>query len=176
MTFLRRLAAMVILVTAGAPALAQEAGTPVSLGQFTDWGAWYYDGPDGRVCYIISRPTASAPQSESRDQPYIFITNWPNGVSGEVYVIAGYAYQEGSFVIMTIDSDPREFRFFTQLDTPDSAWIENRQEEATLIQEMRAGINAEVVGTSRFGTVTTDTYSLRGITNALNTINQECPA
>ena len=56
----------------------------------------------------------------------------------------------------------------------DSAWIENPDQENDLIEAMRKGTKMTVEGTSRRGTVTTDSYSLSGVTAALDAIAKEC--
>jgi len=160
------------LLTLGTAAIAQAQTPPTSLGQFRDWAAYTYTGDSGKVCYAITQPTQILPEGRNRDPVFMFITNRPGeGVSGEVSIITGYQYLEGSRVEITIDSST--FVLFTQ---GDGAWVENPSEEQRLIGAMRAGTTATVEGTSRFGTVTTDTYSLFGISAALDKINQECPA
>ena len=58
----------------------------------------------------------------------------------------------------------------------DSAWIENPAQETDLIEAMQKGNpHDRGQGTSRRGTVSTDTYSLSGITAALDAIAKECP-
>ena len=57
----------------------------------------------------------------------------------------------------------------------DSAWVETPSQEADLIAAMRKGKAMTVEGTSRRGTVSTDTYSLSGVTAALDAIAKECP-
>jgi uncharacterized protein YodC (DUF2158 family) len=57
----------------------------------------------------------------------------------------------------------------------DSAWIENPSQESDLITAMKGGTRMIVTGKSRRGTLTTDTYSLSGITAALDAMSKECP-
>jgi hypothetical protein len=64
---------------------------------------------------------------------------------------------------------------FTMFTDQRSAWIENPSQEGELIEAMRKGNRMVVRGQSRRGTITTDTYSLSGITAALNAIQKECP-
>jgi hypothetical protein len=52
--------------------------------------------------------------------------------------------------------------------------MQNAAEESRLIGAMKAGSDMIVSGTSRRGTVTTDTYSLAGVTAALKKIDAEC--
>jgi invasion protein IalB len=56
----------------------------------------------------------------------------------------------------------------------DGAWIKNAAEEARLVEAMRKGSELVVKGMSARGTLTTDNYSLRGLTQALDRVSQEC--
>jgi invasion protein IalB len=56
----------------------------------------------------------------------------------------------------------------------DNAWVKNVSEEARLVDSMRHGHEAIVTGVSTRGTQTTDHYSLKGITQALERVAQEC--
>jgi hypothetical protein len=48
--------------------------------------------------------------------------------------------------------------------------------ESALVTALKNGANLTVTGTSKRGTVTTDTYSLIGITAALGRMAMECPS
>jgi hypothetical protein len=149
-------------------AVAAQSTTP--LGQFSRWTAYTYMAGGGKVCYAVTQPTESQPKGVNRDPVYVFITNRPKeGVRHEVSVITGYPYKEGSKTEVKIGSDA--FVMFTK---DDGAWMQNAAEETRLINAMKAGSDMIVSGTSRRGTVTTDTYSLAGVTAALKKIDSEC--
>ena len=56
----------------------------------------------------------------------------------------------------------------------DRAYIADAGEEQKLIFAMRKGSTITVVGTSERGTTTTDTYSLAGISQALQAVATNC--
>lgn len=56
----------------------------------------------------------------------------------------------------------------------DGLWIRNAAEEARLVEALRAGAEAVVKGVSTRGTETTDVFSLKGVTQALDKVAQEC--
>jgi invasion protein IalB len=56
----------------------------------------------------------------------------------------------------------------------DGARIKNAAEEARLVESMRKGADLMVKGTSARGTQSTDTYSLKGLAQALDRVGQEC--
>jgi hypothetical protein len=53
--------------------------------------------------------------------------------------------------------------------------VENPADEGVLVAAMRSGSTMSVQGTSSRGTVSTDTYSLSGVSAALDAIAKECP-
>jgi hypothetical protein len=148
------------------------AAQPQSLGQFGDWGA-YTATPGGRkVCYALSKPTTSKtdPPNRPRDQPYMFVSTRPaEKVQNEVSIIIGYPFKPNSEA--TVEVAGTNFSMYTQQD---GAWIKNAAEEARMIETMRRGAELVVKGTSGRGTLTTDVFSLRGLSQALDRIAQEC--
>ncbi|MEM7566093.1 MAG: invasion associated locus B family protein [Pseudomonadota bacterium] len=154
-----------------------QAVTPVQVGEFRDWGAFTYNGPRGKVCFAHTQPKSyvTEPAGRSRDPAHFFVTNRPGeNVRGEVSVIVGFPHSENERARVAIGSNG--FNLITNNDDANvgGAWIEDQAQEAQLIQAMRAGVDMTVVSTSTRGTKVTDTYSLRGISAALDKINAEC--
>jgi invasion protein IalB len=56
----------------------------------------------------------------------------------------------------------------------DGAWVKNAAEETQLVDAMRKGQDAVIKATTTKGTKTTDTFSLKGISQALDRAAQEC--
>ena len=56
----------------------------------------------------------------------------------------------------------------------DGAWIKNAADERRLVDSLRKGTDVVVKGTSARGTASTDTYSLKGLAQALDKVGQEC--
>jgi hypothetical protein len=168
MTKTRTLGLTLSVLIGAMSAAAAQSTTP--LGQFNRWSAYTYLAGGAKVCYAVTQPTDMQPRGVNRDPVYIFVTNRPKeGVRHEVSVITGYPYKEGSKTEVKIGADT--FVMFTK---DDGAWVENAAEETRLIGAMKAGSDMVVSGTSRRGTVTTDTYSLSGVTAALKKIDTEC--
>jgi hypothetical protein len=83
-------------------------------------------------------------------------------------MIAGYTFKQGSEPVVTINR--RKYKFYTE---GDAAWV-FQKDESELVKQMKAGSTMVVQGTSSRGTLTTDTYSLSGITASLQAIDKEC--
>ena len=145
---------------------------PTLLGQYGDWGA-YTATPNGtKVCFALGKPKASKtePPGRKRDQPYIFVSTRPaENVKNEVSVIIGYPFKTQSDA--TAEIGQTKFAMYTQND---GAWIKNVAEETRMIDAMRKGADLTVKGTSGRGTASTDTYSLKGLAQAIERAEQEC--
>lgn len=147
-----------------------NAQTPALVESFNDWAAYSVDGANGKVCYVASQPKDQQPTGVNRDPVFFMISHWQGrGVRNEASVIIGYPFAENSKVATEVDGAT-----FTMFTKGDGAWMENVAEENRLVAAMKAGTKMVVRGTSRRGTNTTDTYSLKGVTAALNKIASVC--
>lgn len=152
--------------------VAQASGQPVLLGQYSDWGAYRGDSGGRKVCFALSKPTSAItdPPNRPRDPAYMFVSTRPaENVANEVSVIMGYPLKPGSDASVEIGSD--KFTMYTQ---GDGAWIKNAAEEPQLVEALRKGADAVVRGLSSRGTKTTDRYSLKGVTQAIERATREC--
>ena len=145
---------------------------PTLLGQYGDWGA-YTASPSGKkICFAIAKPATSEinPAGKTRNPAFLFVASRPaDKVTNEVSVIAGYPFKPASDANAQIGSSP--FALYTQLD---GAWIKNAADEAQMVDALRSGDTAVITRGSAKGTQTTDTYSLKGVAQALDRVAQEC--
>jgi hypothetical protein len=145
---------------------------PTLLGQYGEWGA-YTASPGGKkLCFAIAKPTSSQtnPPDRPRNPTYMFISSRPaEKVSNEVSIIIGYPFKPGTEASAAVGSTT--YALYTQQD---GAWIKNAAEEAQMVDAMRAGQSAAVKGVSAKGTQSTDTFSLKGLAQALDRVGQEC--
>ncbi|HTT82019.1 MAG TPA: invasion associated locus B family protein [Rhizomicrobium sp.] len=155
-----------------APRIAEAA--PQILGNFQSWAAYTTDAGAAKVCYALSRPTSMEPARVRRDPTFFLINDWPGRkAKAEPEIVPGYQYKDGSDVTVEIGAD--KFTFFTKNDGgAGGAWVESQADEQRLVDAMKAAPEAVVTGTSRRGTVTRDTYSLAGFTDALEKAHQAC--
>ena len=138
----------------------------VEIGVYADWRAY----TEGAICYMGSEPKKAEGKYTSRDQPYVLVSHRPKDKSlGVIEIGAGYAYKKESEVEMTIGD--KTFRLFTN---GSNAWARNTKTDRALVAAMKAGKAMVIKGTSRRGTLTTDTYSLTGFTAAYAAIGKAC--
>jgi hypothetical protein len=140
------------------PAAAIAGGAePTLIGQFGTWGA-YTATPNGKkVCFALARPSSSKtnPPNRPRDPAYAFVSTRPaEKVTNEVSEVGGASYA-----------------MYTQ---GDGLWIKNAAEEERMVDAMRKAADVTVKGVSAKGTETTDTFSLKGLSQALERLAQDC--
>ena len=155
------------------PAAAAAGGAPPKLlGQYGIWGA-YTASPGGKkVCFALAKPTASEtnPTNRPRNPVYMFISTRPaDKVTNEISLVVGYPFKPGTEATAQVGGS--NFALYTQQD---GAWIKNATEEAKMVDAMRGGDNAVIKGVSAKGTQSTDTFSLKGVAQALDRTAQEC--
>jgi len=158
--------------TAAAPAAAAGDAQPTLLGQYGDWGAYTASPGGNKVCFALAKPktTKTEPEGRKRDQSYVFVSTRPaDKVKNEVSVIIGYPFKTSSDA--TAEVGTAKFAMYTK---DDGAWIKNAGEEVRMVDAMRKGADLTVKGTSGRGTQSTDQYSLKGLAQALDKIEQEC--
>jgi hypothetical protein len=154
------------------PKTADPTESAVLLGQFGDWGA-YRAMPGGKkVCFALAKPSAATtePANKKRDPSYAFISTRPaEKVKNEVSVIVGYPQKANFDASAAVGGTT--YVMYTQND---GAWVKNAPEEAKMVGTMRNGGELVVKSESGRNTKSTDTYSLKGIAQALDKVAEEC--
>jgi invasion protein IalB len=84
-------------------------------------------------------------------------------------VIVGYPQKPSHDASATVGA--ASYVMYTQND---GAWVKNAAEEAQMVEAMRKGADLVVKSESARGTKSTDTYSLKGIGEALDKVAAEC--
>ena len=154
------------------PAPLAGAAKPTLLGQFGDWGAYTATPGGKKICFALAKPKSAEtrPPDRPRNEPYMFISTRPaEKVANEVSIIVGYPFKTSTEA--TAEVGATTFALYTQ---GDGAWIKNAGEEAHMVDAMRQGESVVVKGMSSHGTQSTDTYSLQGLSEALDRVAQEC--
>ena len=153
-------------------AVATGSTEPTLLGQYGTWGA-YAATPNGKkVCFALAKPSSSKtnPPNRPRDPAYAFVSTRPaEKVSNEVSVMIGYTLKPGSE--STLEVGGASYAMYTQ---GDGLWIKNAAEEERMVEAMRKSADVVVKGVSTKGTETTDVFSLKGLSQALDRVAQDC--
>jgi hypothetical protein len=155
-----------------AAAAAAGGAEPTLIGQFGTWGA-YTATPNGRkVCFALAKPSSSKtnPPNRPRDPAYAFVSTRPaEKVVNEVSIMIGYALKPGSESSLEVGG--AAYAMYTQ---GDGLWIKNAAEEEQMVAAMRKSAEVTVKGVSAKGTETVDVFSLKGLSQALDRLAQDC--
>ena len=104
-------------------------------------------------------------------------------VRNEVQTLMGYPLQPTSDSFThSADVDGKSYPMKSIPDDPatpikdnEAAWLASMDDEAGFVASLKKGSKLVVHGTSLKGTKTTDTYSLGGVTAAMDAIDKACP-
>ena len=154
----------------GAASVDTTTGKPSQLASYGDWGVFLAQGEKSKTCYALATPKDRAPHGLQRDPAYVFISNRPGeNVREEVSIIMGFPMKEGGGRAEIAGSG------FALIAKGANAWIKNQAEEAKFVDALKKGSKLIVKASSLRGHVTTDSYSLAGLAQALERVEKECP-
>ncbi len=156
-----------LLALIGSP---QSLRAEQTLGSFGDWDAFTEREGKNLICYMASAATKARGNYKKRGKTYIIVTHRPAEKSTNVVSVeAGYTYKKDSEVEIVIGKDTT--KLFTSKTT---AFAYDSKSDDALVKKMIRGAGMTVKGTSLRGTLTTDTYSLKGFTAAYKAISAAC--
>ena len=132
-------------------------------------GTWKFIKDDD-WCYIGSLPLKSdLPETKKRGDNYILVYKIVGSDQNIVQIEAGYKYNLEKDIIIKIDNT--YFEFYSTEESSETAWTDNDEK---VIYAMKKGLDLVINGESSRGTITNDTYTLKGFTAAINKLNKDC--
>lgn len=161
------------LIIAGTVWVAAAAAAQSTLGTFERWTAFVSKDSEGKTCLAAAEPIKSlySQPIKGRDPAVFMVARFPgNDPQNEPSLTIGYEFAENAKAKVGIDGEV-EFTMFTE---DDLAWVTDDR-DAALVDAMRKGTLMVVEGRSKRGTVSKDTYSLAGVTAAVEAITKACP-
>jgi invasion protein IalB len=149
---------------------SKGAAKPALLENYGDWGAFLAQTGKDKTCYALASPKERMPAGLQRDPAYVFISNRPaENVRNEISIIMGFPMKDGSSARAEIGNTG-----FELVAKGPNAWVKNPAEEAQFIDVMKKNAKLVVKASSIKGNATTDSYSLKGFSQALERALKEC--
>jgi hypothetical protein len=154
-------------------------GKAALLGKSGDWEAWSVDDASGALsfCYMTNK-TVTRSEDKKRGEIAVFITHWQSDKTRNVVSIAaGYAYKKGSRPTVSIDGQVFKLAQIAEQKSPqerEMAWTEDQATDDAIAAALQKGATLVVEGESQRGTLTKDTYSLKGSGEAYSLISAKC--
>ena len=132
-------------------------------------GKWSFV-KDNDWCYIGSSPIKSdLPDTKKRGENYILVYKIIGSEENIIQIEAGYKYNLDKKINVKIDN--ANYDFYSTEDSSETAWT---NDDNKVIYAMKKGLELTLTGESARGTTTNDVYTLKGFTNAVNQLNQDC--
>ena len=132
-------------------------------------GKWSFV-KDNDWCYIGSSPIESdLPETKKRGENYILVYKIIGSEENIIQIEAGYKYNLEKNINVKIDN--ANYDFYSTEDSSETAWT---NDDKKVIYAMKKGLELTLTGESARGTITNDVYTLKGFTNAVNQLNQDC--
>lgn len=132
-------------------------------------GKWSFV-KDNDWCYIGSSPVESdLPETKKRGENYILVYKIIGSEENIIQIEAGYKYNLDKKINVKIDN--ANYDFYSTEDSSETAWT---NDDKKVIYAMKKGLELTLTGESTRGTITNDVYTLKGFTNAVNQLNQDC--
>lgn len=154
------------------PVFAQESDNRVSAN--TDWSVFEEQSP--RECWAVSAPKETVNTRDGnvvavrRGEILLMVFYRPgDSVSGQIAFTGGYPFAGGSTV--SVDIGGTQYQLFTEGEW---AWPATPEDDARIVDAMKRGADATFVARSSRGTVTSDKFSLRGFTAAVDEASRRC--
>ena len=167
---LRSLRGAAASLAAVAAALSCAHAAPEQVATYKDWFVYTNGEGQERVCYAVTVPKDRSPASVNHGDVYVMIATWANGAATEQpSFMAGYPLRDAPEPEMRVGSS--RFEMFT---SGNEGFIEAGEDEERLVAAMRRGADMRLSAMSERGTATDYTFSLLGVSNALDRAARAC--
>jgi hypothetical protein len=147
------------------PAAAAHPAGPKSIGKFEDWTAATHQESGASVCYAFTRVQSSAPTLAGRGPVVLTVTERASGRDA-VAIEAGLTYAANATVTVQVDQTGLEFYTAGR-----NAFARDGKAAVTAFSK-----GSRAIARSPAPKEVTDTFSLRGFSQAYAAITKACPA
>ncbi|MGG7517279.1 invasion associated locus B family protein [Allorhizobium undicola] len=139
------------------------SAAPKMVRQFDHWGLFSYKSGGRTVCYVLSVPVKEDPVGVDHGRNFFLIAP-KSGASGAYYpqAVMGYSVKPGTTIDLAVDG-----KAFAMLPKDNVGWTRQEADDSRVIAAMQRGSDLSIKATSRRGTETRYTYSLKGVSAAL---------
>ena len=153
-------------------ATAQESNNRVAGN--TDWSV--FTEPSPKECWAVTEPKETVNTRGGqvvdvrRSEILLMVFFRPTAnVAGQVAFTGGYSFANGRNI--SLDIDGRKFEMVTKGEW---AWPASPADDARVLAAMKRGKSAKITAQSARGTTTNDTFSLLGVTAAVDEAARQC--
>lgn len=169
---LRVVGATVVTAGMATSAFAQVSTSRVAAD--TDWSVFVEENPT-KECWGVSAPKETVnsrdgkPVAVRRGDILLFVTFRPGLAQGEVSFAGGYPFAGGSTVGLDVGGTT-----FELMTDGEWAWSGSPDLDTKIVAALKSGSSAVLTARSARGTETKDTFSLLGVTAAIDEAAKRC--
>jgi hypothetical protein len=143
---------------------------PKVIANYKDWSVYTQDLNGDVVCYAVSEPTDKTPRSVNHGDVFFMVASWKSGVAqNQPSFIAGYDLRANPDPVVRVGSDK-----WNMYISGTEGFIDKSTDEDRLVSAMRRGADMRLSAVSARGTATNYSFSLLGISAALDRVRKEC--
>ena len=165
-----RAAATLASAAALSPMLSSALAAPEQVATYKDWFVYTNGTGADKVCYAVTTPKDRSPTRVNHGDVYVMIATWANGAASEQpSFMAGYQLKDAPDPEVRIGSSR-----FSMFSSGNEGFIEANEDERRLVAAMRRGADMRLSAMSDRGTATDYTFSLLGVSNALDRAAKAC--
>lgn len=157
------------VLAVASPAKAQaDAAKEVAV--YRDWKVHKRDIGGDVVCYAIVEASDKSPRSADHGNVFFMVATWKSGVAvNQPSLMTGYDLRDAPEPAVRIGSD--KWEMYTEAN---EGFIEKSRDEERLVSAMRRGSDMRISAVSARGTATNYSFSLLGVSAALDRVKKEC--
>ena len=157
-------AATAVMLTGSAFAKPEQVAT------YRDWIVYKAPVGEDTICYAVTQPTNMEPSTVNHGDIFFMVSTWKSGVAhDQPSFMAGYPLREKPMPLVRIGSDKWEM-----FSSGREGFVEAATDEERLIRAMKRGSEMRLSAMSQRGTQTEYSFSLLGISNALERAEKAC--
>jgi hypothetical protein len=156
--------------------VSAQAASENQVNAITDWSVFEHKDGGKQECWAVStaKQTVNTRNGQvvavRRSDILLMVSFVPSSdVSAQVGFTGGYPFAGGSTVDVSIDGQA-----FVMITDGEWAWPASSGDDAKIVAAMKRGADATFVARSSRGTKTSDTFSLRGFTAAVEDAEKRC--
>ena len=153
-----------------AASVTAAAAAPEQIATYKDWFVYTNGEGADRVCYAVTTPKDRSPVKAQHGDVYVMVATWANGAATEQpSFMAGYPLRDAPDPEARIGSDR-----FEMFGAGNEGFVEAEEDERRLVAAMRRGADMRLSAMSERGTATDYTFSLLGVSSALDRAAKAC--
>jgi hypothetical protein len=161
-----------VILLSALMAAAPAGAAPVEvLEVFKDWSAVQHTDGKTATCFATSRPVDIQPKPDGPVESYVYLSYYPGDkVSPEISFKLRTKPEKGTVLSVLVGTEPWKF-----VGAEDRAYLENPKSHALLLKAIKKGNTLVIKGTpAKGGAATAETYSLDGVSGAMDRAKAAC--